>query len=278
MPHIDARGVPLWIDQIGKGPPVVLLHGFASEGRSLRPLVWELDRQLTTISVDLIGHARSGSPLSSEHYRLDQIVLDLVEVLHTSGFERAAWFGHGLGSRVALEVALRCPDAVTTLVLEGTAPGIRSDEQRARHSAEQQALAARIQTNGIPAFVDYWESLPLWDSQRTNLTEPQRQALQKERYSHTATGLAKVLRGAGIDGGEWVGDRLRDLTVPVLLIAGSLDAGAVASAEWMAAQLPSATLRVVEDAGHAAHLERPEAFGALVREFLLDAHGQSTST
>lgn len=141
MPHIEVNGVPLFIDQIGKGPAVVLLHGFASEGRSLRSLVWELDRHFTTISVDLVGHSRSGSPLALDHYELAQIAFDLVEVLRTSGFQRAAWFGHGLGGRIALEVALRYPDAVAALVLEGTQPGVRDPGERAARRVEREALA-----------------------------------------------------------------------------------------------------------------------------------------
>ena len=272
MPHIDANGVPLFVDKIGKGPAVVLVHGFASEGRSLRPLVWELDRHFTTISVDLIGHARSGSPLQLAHYDIGQVALDLVEVLRASGFERAAWFGHGLGGRIAIEIALRCPGAVTALVLESTHPGVRDDEERSARRAECEALAERIETHGMSAFVDYWESLPLWDSLRVNLTAPQLEELQKERYSHTARGLAKVLRGAVIGGDEWIGDRFGEVTVPTLLIAGRLDAEAVTSAEWMATRLPRATVHVLEGAGHAAHLERPEELGAMVREFLLVAN------
>lgn len=271
MPHVDANGVPLFADKIGKGPAVVLLHGFASEGRSLRSLVWELDRHFTTISIDLVGHARSGSPLDREHYEMDKVARDLVEVLRASGFERAAWFGHGLGGRIALEIALRCPTAVTALVVEGAYAGVLDGEERAAMRAERVALADRIEAGGIPAFVDYWGSLPLWDSLRDNLTEQQLETLEKERYSHTAAGLAKMLRGAGVSGQEWIGDRLQEVAVPVLLTAGRLDAAGVANAESMATRLRSATVRIVEGAGHAAHLERPDEFGAMVRQFLLDA-------
>lgn len=275
MPHIEVNGVPLFVDQIGKGPAVVLLHGFASEGRSLRSLVWELDRHFTTISVDLVGHSRSGSPLALDHYELAQIACDLVEVLRASGFQRAAWFGHGLGGRIALEVALRFPDAVAALVLEGTQPGVRDPGERAARRVEREALADRIEADGIPAFVEFWESLPLWESLRARLTAPQLEGLQKERYSHTARGLAKVMRLAGVGGDEWVGDRLFEVTVPVLLTSGRLDLEAVASAEWMATQLPDATVRILDGAGHAAHLEEPEEFGAVVRTFLLGAHRES---
>jgi pimeloyl-ACP methyl ester carboxylesterase len=65
--------------------------------------------------------------------------------------------------------------------------------------------------------------------------------------------------------------QLSRLDVPTLLVVGALDAKYVALGERMAAALPRARLAVVPGAGHAVHLERPDAFGALVAEFLAPA-------
>ena len=63
-------------------------------------------------------------------------------------------------------------------------------------------------------------------------------------------------------------ERLSTIEAPTLLLAGALDTKYVGQAEQMAQKLPNATMRVVEGAGHAAHLERPEAFARLVQDQL----------
>ena len=63
-------------------------------------------------------------------------------------------------------------------------------------------------------------------------------------------------------------DDLSDLRAPALLIAGALDRAYCDHAEAMAARLPHAQTVVIPDAGHAVHLERPEAFSETVGEFL----------
>jgi pimeloyl-ACP methyl ester carboxylesterase len=65
-------------------------------------------------------------------------------------------------------------------------------------------------------------------------------------------------------------DRLAELGRPPLVVAGALDPTGVARAREVAAAIPGARLEVVADAGHAPHLERPGAFGDLVRAFLAD--------
>ncbi|MEX2031484.1 MAG: hypothetical protein WEA81_01330, partial [Dehalococcoidia bacterium] len=67
---------------------------------------------------------------------------------------------------------------------------------------------------------------------------------------------------------RWLGDCLGEVGVPVLLTAGRLDTKYVEIAREMAQAIPEATVSVIEGAGHAAHLERPVAFNAVVVEFL----------
>ena len=129
----------------------------------------------------------------------------------------------------------------------------------------------RLEANGLSAFVDEWEALPIWESQRRVLSPQQLEALHIERLSQRAKGLANVVRGMGLGAQEWVGDRLPQVTIPALLLAGSLDTAACEAARGMAASLPHATLTILEGAGHTAHLEQPEAFNEAVLAFMREA-------
>jgi 2-succinyl-6-hydroxy-2,4-cyclohexadiene-1-carboxylate synthase len=268
MPHVDVDGLVLNVDRYGMGPPVVLLHGFTGSRTSWYDVVKAIDTEFTTLSVDLIGHGWSGSPPTVDRYEMSRAVDDLVEMLHRIGFERAVWVGYSLGVWTALQLAVQHPEAVSALVLEGASPGLATEQERADRIAADEALARKLETEGLEAFIDYWQSIPLWDSQKTTLTEPQRVALRQQRLAQRAPGLANSLRGMGTGSQMWVGDRLGNLGVPVLLTAGRLDTKFSAIAAEMAQAIPDARLEIIEAAGHCAHLEQPAAFNAVLLDFL----------
>lgn len=266
---VDIDGLNLHAEVAGNGPPVVLIHGFTGTGASWRSLVEVLAPDFTTIAVDLVGHGRSGSPSTPERYAMRRAVDDLAALLRALGHERAAWLGYSLGGRVALQVAVHRPDVVSALVLEGATPGLATAEERTARVAADEAIAQRLDRDGIEAFVDFWQSISLWDSQQRTLSDHQRAGLRQGRLAQAPLGLVGSLRGMGTGAQEWVGDRLDEVRVPVLLTAGTLDVKFSEIAREMAATLPDSTMRLIEDAGHAAHLERPAVFNAVVREFLL---------
>ncbi len=277
MPHVEVDGLALNVDRYGMGPPVVLIHGFTGSRETWRPLVRALDAEFTTLSVDLVGHGLSGSPTEVDRYRMHRAVDDLAALLHRLGYERATWLGYSLGGRVALQVAARHPEVVSALVLEGATPGLADPGERAARVASDEALADRIERDGLDWFVDYWGSLPLWASQRETLSPVQHEALRAQRMSQRATGLANSLRGMGTGAQEPVHARLAEIGVPVLLVTGTLDAKFSQIAREMAGSLPDATVRQIDGAGHAAHLEQPDEFHSLVLEFLRRVHGTSGS-
>ena len=260
-------GLALHVAAAGEGPPLVLLHGFTGSSDTWRDLVGRLSGQYQTIAPDLVGHARSDAPEGVERYAIRRAAADLVALLRELGHERAAWLGYSLGGRVALQVAADHPEAVAALVLEGASPGIAADAERAARLASDAALAQRIERDGVEAFVDEWERVPLFASQLA-LPAEARAAVRAMRLAQRAHGLANSLRGMGAGAQAPLHDRLPSIAVPTLLLAGSLDEKYVAIGRDMARTLPDATMRVIEGAGHAAHLERPEAFARLVQEHL----------
>ncbi|MGZ3713863.1 MAG: alpha/beta fold hydrolase, partial [Ktedonobacterales bacterium] len=136
------------------------------------------------------------------------------------------------------------------------------------------ALAANIERDGIAAFVERWESLPLFASQRA-LAEAIRASLHEQRLHNRPDGLANSLRGVGAGAQPPLYERLSELAIPVLLIAGELDAKYWAIARDMAVSMSHAEVRIVAGAGHTVHLERPDQFDALVLEFCISQYGES---
>ncbi len=172
-----------------------------------------------------------------------------------------------MGGRAAIRFALAHRDRVEALVFESISPGIPEAARRAERVSADNALADAIEHDGIELFIDKWETLPLWNSQRT-LPAETRATLRAQRLENRPTGLANSLRGAGAGLDEPIHDRLGEIEIPTLLIAGELDTKYADLARAMATKIPNAQLEIIPDAGHFAHFERPDLFASAVMGFL----------
>jgi 2-succinyl-6-hydroxy-2,4-cyclohexadiene-1-carboxylate synthase len=242
----------------GEGPRVVLAHGFTQTLASLAPLAGRLRRRWQVVRADLPGHGGSGA------LRAD---LPGAAALLGAAGGPAAYAGYSLGGRVCLRLALDRPDLVRALALIGASPGFQDAAERAARRAADETLARDLERDGVAAFLDRWLAGPLF------ATLPAERAGRAERLGNSAPGLAAALRLLGTGAQEPLWTRLPELAMPVLLVAGELDAKFAALAGRMAAAIgPNARVALVPGAGHAAHLERPEAAAALLEAFLAAAH------
>jgi 2-succinyl-6-hydroxy-2,4-cyclohexadiene-1-carboxylate synthase len=278
--RLAVNGVTYNVTLAGTGPPLLLLHGFTGSAATWTPHLHALAGRFLTIGVDLLGHGQSDAPADPKRYRMDRTVDDLLAMLDQLATSRAAHLhrtdegrpglrvlGYSMGGRVALHLALAAPERIAALVLESASPGIANQAERTARMATDQELAGAIGRDGITAFVDRWESLPLFASQQ-RLPDEVRAQLRAQRLANSPVGLANSLRGMGAGAQEPLYDRLPDLSMPVLLIAGALDEKYRVLAQTMAANIPRARAAIVPGAGHAVHLEQPTAFEELVLNFL----------
>jgi 2-succinyl-6-hydroxy-2,4-cyclohexadiene-1-carboxylate synthase len=247
-----------------RDPALLLLHGFTGSGSVWAGFTAGLRRRgLRTIAPDLPGHGRAGVPASASVERTADDLAGLLEHLAASP---ARVLGYSLGARIALRLAIAHPESVGRLVLESPSAGIAdAGEREARRTADD-ALADEIERDGLEAFIDRWERNPVFETHVA--LDPRHVAHQREiRLRNTAHGLAQSLRLAGQGAMQPLHERLGEIHVPTLVIAGALDP-ARARAEEVAAGIPGARLEIVARAGHTPHLERPAAFRRLVIDFV----------
>jgi len=267
--RIAVNGVHLNAEWYGhkQHPPLVLLHGFTGSTATWRPLFAGLARyQLRLIALDMLGHGASDVPADPERYRMEHCLEDILAVLRTLGIREgeAALLGYSMGGRIALYCAFS--GFFRAVILESASPGLADPQARIERQRSDEALAERIEREGVPAFVNYWERLPLFASQQS-LSEARQQALRAQRLQNSALGLANSLRGVGTGVQPALHERLSSLTIPALLLTGELDTKFCTIAEMMAGRLPRVEWQRVAGAGHAIHLERPEAYNQYVGQF-----------
>lgn len=265
---IDAGdGLSIHVASSGSGQPLVLLHGFTGSTATWDYLRSRLESSHRVIAIDLPGHGRSSSPSDASRYSLDRLADDLITVFDALGLTSVALLGYSMGGRAALRFAVRHPDRLSALILESTSPGIEDLERRSERIAADNALAELIEKSGIEAFVSKWEKLPIWKTQEA-LHEDVRNSLRTQRLRNDPRGLANSLRGAGAGVDPDVLNQLHRITAPTLLLAGELDSPYVAFARRLESGLPRAEVRLIPNAGHAAHLENPDGVVDAVTDFL----------
>ena len=252
---------------IGDGEPLLLLHGFTGSGQNWAAHLPAFASQFQVMIVDIWGHGRSSSPSNPAAYKMENTASDLLCLLDELAVPQAHLLGYSMGGRLALYLAVHFPERWRSLVLESASPGLDTAVSRQERSAKDNELADWIEANGIEAFVDRWEQLPLWASQQ-QLSAEVRQTLRQQRLQNNPVGLANSLRGMGTGQQPSLWPHLPAVQLPTLLLAGELDGKFVDINQQMAAQMPHAMLGIIEGAGHTIHLERPYAFQQSVLNFL----------
>jgi 2-succinyl-6-hydroxy-2,4-cyclohexadiene-1-carboxylate synthase len=238
----------------GHGPRIVLVHGFAQNRNCWGPIAPELAADHEVVRVDAPGHG-----LSSDFYAGLRTGARLI----ADQGGPATYIGYSMGARFVLHLALANPELVHGLVLIGGTAGIDDDTARAERQRVDAAMADRLERDGLDAFVDAWLAQPLF----AGLSEEMQ--FRTARKENTIDGLSESLRQAGTGSQDPLWPRLSRLEMPALVVAGADDAKFRAEAERLGSSIgANAIVTLIEHAGHAAHLEQPDAFLALLRDWL----------
>ena len=250
------------------GVPILVLHGFTGSAQAMEPLAERLASGLAArvICPDLIGHGRSEAPDNLDLYRVEAMAGQVAALADALGCETFHLVGYSMGGRVALTLGCVQPQRLRSLCLIGASAGIADPAQRQSRAQVDAARAERIVAD-FEAFVDDWMADPLFAGQAA-LGDAHLRAARAQRLASSPAGLARSLLAGGTGSMTPLHARLADCEVPVLALAGALDSKFCMIAEELAAALPNATVARIDGAGHAAHLEQPDATAAAIAGFI----------
>ena len=229
--------------------PLLLTHGFASSSTMWEATATALSSDRTVITWDIRGHGLTSCRLDPKEFTQAACLNDMRAILDECGVDRVALGGLSLGGYLSLALGVAHPDRLAALVLADTGPGYRREEGRARWNAFCESQASEFERRGLDA---------LSSSPETRLG------------AHDAQGLALAARGILTQHDATVIEALSSIVAPTLVLVGELDRPFLLGSEYMAKRISSARLHVVVHAGHAANLDQPEEFNAVVSGFLSD--------
>lgn len=260
---IDTLGTSRAVCVVGAGPPLLLLHGFTGSMATWYPFISKWARRYQVIAVDIVGHGQTKSPNDVDYYTMEHEAAALIECLNVINVKKANILGYSMGGRLALYMKVKYPDRVGQLLLESSSPGLLLEKERHDRQISDNDLADQIVSKGVTAFINQWEKLPLFATQKSLPIETKR-LIRKERLSQTSEGLANSLRGMGTGIQPSLWDALKGTVDSADIIVGNLDHKFVEIGKLMIREIPQAKLNVITHAGHAIHVEQPGIFDRMV--------------
>jgi pimeloyl-ACP methyl ester carboxylesterase len=248
MAKLDRNGVKIHYEVHGKGPTLLLSHGYSSTARMWDGQIAALKDRYQVVVWDFRGHGETDYPTDQAQYSEALTVGDMAALLDTVGARTAIVAGLSLGGYMSLAFHASHPERVRALMLFDTGPGFKKDEARAKWNETANKRAVDLEARGLAA---------LNSSDEVKLTR-----------HRDAKGLAGAARGMLAQQNDRVIQSLDSVKVPTLVLVGANDTNFLAATDYMAAKIKGSTKAVIPDAGHAANLHQPALFNQAVEAFL----------
>ncbi|MGX6970098.1 2-succinyl-6-hydroxy-2,4-cyclohexadiene-1-carboxylate synthase [Vagococcus bubulae] len=269
---MDVKGVTYSIHYLTEftpsRPTLVCLHGFTGTSATFDCLN-EARLSHNLIAIDLIGHGDTSVFVHPYRYTTASQLSDLDWIISALNLEKIDLLGYSMGGRLALSYAVKHPTKINQLILESSSPGLSGYDERKKRRMSDNRLACLLTDKGIHHFVDFWENIPLFATQKKLSTSTQ-ETIRNERLSQNPYGLAMSLRyfGTGIQPPLW--DKLSLLNgVPVALLVGEYDKKFVSLANQMVEKISRGHVITFSKSGHCIHLEKPNEFAETIRDILI---------
>lgn len=260
MDYVDVAGVRIGFRRRGAGTPLVLLHGAVCDSRVWRVQLKSFADAFTVVAWDAPGCGGSADP--PPDFRMGDFADALAGFLGTFDFGPAHVLGHSWGSTLALELYLRHPSAVRSLVLVGAYAGW-AGSLPAREVERRLRFALDVADRG-PGSFEPTSMRGLFSGAMPPERTQELVSIMRDTRSVGTRTMALALAEADLR------DALPSIGVPTLVVCGEADERSPLSVgRELHSVIPGSTLTVLSGLGHECYLESADTFDAEVRRFLL---------
>jgi pimeloyl-ACP methyl ester carboxylesterase len=264
--YADSNGVKIHYASLGKGPLIVMIHGFPDFWYTWRDQMEALSDKFQCVAIDQRGYNLSDKPKGVDNYAMRLLAGDVIAVIHSLGKEKAIIVGHDWGGAVAWQVALNAPQVTEKLIILNLPHPRGLSRELANNPAQQKAsaYARNFQTpeaTMTPAQLTFWVKDP--EVRKKYLEAFERSDIQamlnyykanypREPYTEDKSPVVKT-------------------QMPVLMIHGLGDTALLSGAlnntwDWMGKDL---TLVTIPGAGHFVQQDASELVSKSMRMWLL---------
>jgi pimeloyl-ACP methyl ester carboxylesterase len=270
---VTLHGHTLSYVDTGEGEPILFVHGLLGSHRNWRYLIDRLDNTHRVIVPDLFGHGASEKPEGD--YSVSAQAATLRDLIKHLGLERVTIVGHSLGGGISLAFCYLFPERVERLVLVGTGGLGREVNPMLR------AATLPVADLVLPVLASQWvrggaemigRGLALFGWRASHDMRAAWEGFTSLSDGDSRRAFLATTRAVMNSGGQSIAahEYLPDLVdLPILVVWGTNDMVIPAEHSQRAAQLvPGCRVELFEGAGHFPHLDQPDAFADVLRDFM----------
>ncbi|MGF1671876.1 MAG: alpha/beta fold hydrolase [Balneolaceae bacterium] len=254
----------LEIHQNSKNKPYLLfLHGFMGSGKVFDKIIPLITEFCNPVTIDLLGHGMTEGTEDPSRFECEHQVNDLISILDRLKLKNLFLYGYSMGARLSLQTILHSAKFFSGCILESTHCGIENLKERQERRIIDKKRADSI-LQEFDQFLKNWNEKQLFkcSSDKSSAGYKTIQMSQKPEY------MAASLLGFGAGTMPPVCEKLSQLKLPVLCLAGSEDQKYAESMRKLSGLFSEADFKVIPKSGHRIHLDQPKSAANEIKPFL----------
>lgn len=261
MPYANVNGTKLYYEVKGKGPAMVLIHGWTLDTAMWDPQFDEFSKQYKVLRYDLRGYGKS-APKNYEPFTHHD---DLKALMNYLKIDHAAIIGLSMGGTIAINFTLTYPERASALITVDSSIENCTSPHMAAFNKSMTPIFSKGKAESIESARKYWMMMPLFSAANRN--------------PRCASKLKEIV--GRYNGWDFVNDdkivplnpipekRLHEIKVPTIVVIGELDdPGFQDIARIISSGVKGSQKVTMKGVGHMSNMENPEEFNKIVLDFL----------
>ncbi|OBK24427.1 proline iminopeptidase [Mycobacterium asiaticum] len=280
MDRIEVPGGTVWFKRVGGGPglPLVVVHGGPGLPHYYLSSLQRLADEREVIFWDQLGCGNSDRPSDTNLWTMERSVAEMAAVIQALGLNAFHLFGNSWGAMLAQQFVLDVPSGAVTFTISNSAASIPLFAQnvirlKAELDPATQDAIDRHEAAGTTNSPEYQAAITTWNETYLCRSLPWPRDLY-EAFQNMGTEIFETMFGPSdfhIVGTirDWdVVDRLDEITLPTLLLAGRFDECSPEHMRDMHERIAGSRFEFFENSAHLPFIEEPDRFDAVMRDFL----------
>jgi 3-oxoadipate enol-lactonase len=257
-------GATLGYVDIGKGLPIILIHGLFLDHTAFEDQIKAFESQYRMIAIDIHGHGASSE--LDRSISLDEMAEDYFDLVQQIGIQQAIWGGVSLGGMTSLRIAIGHPEAVLGLLMLNTNAGKGAEKKVPSLAGLNAPLTMRFLWH--TQFLKMKVLKAGLFGQTTLETKPDLQRIWVEKMQPISSKSMKNAIEAVLSASSIL-EQLSSITVPTIIAGGTEDTALPMSASQdIHGQIANSTLVEIPQCGHSSSIEQPEQVTELLGQLL----------
>ncbi|MDY0101666.1 MAG: alpha/beta hydrolase [Lentimicrobium sp.] len=260
---ITFRNAPIHYRKTGKGPWVVLLHGFLESLEIWNDFALQLENEFSLLMIDLPGHGRSG--LMGEVNTMADMADVVLAVADSEQINKFVVCGHSMGGYVAVELAKHAPERIKGAVFLHS--HIAPDDEQAKENRRRTVNIVKLNHTGfIRQFIP-----DLFSEINRERLASEIEKLSNRAASTSAKSIIASLEGMKERSGGL--DLLLETEIPLFFVIGKNDSRMPYNKVMAQAMMGrNIQVQLLDNVGHMSFLEAPEKVFPVLRDFFRRSH------